>query len=311
MMRKVSQLRMTLSFDSEYSMRLLRGLACDAAAENKTSESVEIAKRFFDWYDFPKDMNLRYLIDGLYVGEGVKGALESFFAFNAGGTDWKSRYVNAQPLVRYALDLGIRWGVSVDRGHGSYAHFMSNFKEIVRILKKKAESDDSAERSVLAEEARYGDELTHLYRGETPPAYSAFIDYVLSNWRYIGDSTFTYRALTSYMAVSTGWKDRTYDGGNSKNSLEDEAVRARAEFMELVSAIDDPSSSSSPAIPQAVFETLNARARDRGVLLNDYIDRILTLGMVYEDGGFAQAAPDKERDVKTADGGVAEGGAGC
>lgn len=237
MVGKNTQKRMTLSFDSEYEMYLFRELASEEAYLTDSSESSVIVRRFIESFDFPTNKNARRLAEGLYNGDGIKQALVGFFALNASGERWSSRYENTRPLVQYAHDLGLRWDLTLDCSHYAYDSFHNNFRHLLDEMKHKEDKADEDAKYFIQSEIEDSEKLYNRYGSGAEPSFSELLSFLLSNWGVIGNSTYTFRTLTSYINISCGWKDQTVMNGETVNILSDEAIDARKELVSLLTAV--------------------------------------------------------------------------
>lgn len=234
MVRKNNQLRMTLSFNSEYTMKLFRGLAEEEAFKNRTSESYEIINRFIGSFDFPNQEDACDMVMMLYGGKGLKTAIQNFCAYQAIGDGWKTRNTNNRPIIQFVYDLGLRWQLDIDPKKDVYREFLSDFGQLVHVMENQNECDNGENSQIIKEEVKTGKNLLDLYTREIPPAWSTFMSYILSNWSVLGTSTFTFRALTCYISATEGWLDQVEQGKEEVINYSDTAIKARQKFIKLI-----------------------------------------------------------------------------
>lgn len=173
-------------------------------------DSTFVEKRLLDSY-LPRSKQGRYyVVNCLYSEDGsIAETLRAIFSMNSAGLNWKSKYSNLFPLVKFSLEQLAKMDEckkSFSGHENEFVHFTSQLKSIVEIL-KNFECEDEEEKNNCREEIKRVEELVK-YLSVTPStvSYMEIYSVLVSNWTIINEWSVTYRLLAD-LSTMIPWND--------------------------------------------------------------------------------------------------------
>lgn len=177
-----NNLKKTLIFSGENERAVIEGLVKDEAVCNKRSESATIEDALLDAL-LPEHKDAASWVCNLYLGGSLCNAYASTFAFLSAGNDWAAREPNGHPLVKCFYDLLTKNESDISIAEHSKQRIQLYWKAILELVCKNNHV-----------EAQCGENL--LTAGSLEEILDV-VHYILTNWMYLSNYTYTYRILSA------------------------------------------------------------------------------------------------------------------
>lgn len=178
----------------------------------------------------------KYALDGGWIPYGVKDALADIFADASTGTNWRPRRNNCAELVRFADRLIVEHDATMMNLTSPLERYelASNLESAISALAKNADPikvPDHAAQATIARDSL----LPAINHGDAKPKLISH--FVVTNWDYLKDSTFTLRTMASLLDACEDWDDTPANRNEFQHLCElvlpqwtiDDAKKARKE----------------------------------------------------------------------------------
>lgn len=148
----------------------------------------------------------KYALDGGWIPYGVKDALADILAEASAGTNWRPRRNNCAELVGFANRLIVEHNAKLKKPESPLDQYelASNFESTISVLEKNADPIKAPDYAVQAPIAR-NSLLPAINRGDAKPRLIS--RFLMTNWDYIKDSTFSLRTMSSLLDACEDWID--------------------------------------------------------------------------------------------------------
>lgn len=154
----------------------------------------------------PQNQNASIWIKNLYANEWSIGRiLQASFDYMGAGINWKAKFTNGLPIVKYAHKWECIAHNIPDNKAPEMHHFLSQFKSLVDKLEQDAEVSESFHKK---NDAKYSKELYEIAVNEFEfLRFSNVYQLIIDQWDSLSDWQITYRLLGDLASMQTAWTD--------------------------------------------------------------------------------------------------------